>query len=160
MIKQKLLQCLIETFTQKRENAKQNLETARQAAIDAPGAMQSHSDTTKWQMSRRAEALQRSIVETQQALDTFESLMRYPPTITKCSVYTIVEVENLDDGSRTKYFLLPAGGGNTYEVEGEEIIVLSVSAPLARAFIGSVAGDDVEVKIQETTIRFSVVSVT
>ncbi len=76
------------------------------------------------------------------------------------SGYAIVEVENLDDGLRVKYFLLPAGGGNTYEVEGEEITVINIGAPLARAFIGSVAGDEVEIKIQGTTRRFSVVSVT
>ena len=160
MTKQKLLQCVIETLTQKIEGAKQSFETARRAAIEAPGAMQSHSDTTKWQMSRRVEAIQGSITETQQALNALKSFMRSPPTVTKGSGYATIEVENLDDGSRVKYFLLPAGGGNTYEVDGEEITVLNVGAPLARAFIGSVAGDEIEVKIQEATRRFSVVSVT
>ena len=89
-----------------------------------------------------------------------ESLMRFPPTITKGSVYAIIEVENLDDDSRVKYFLLPAGGGNTYEVDGGEITILTVGVPMARALIGTAAGDEVEVKIQGTTKRFVVVSVT
>ncbi|MBI3335465.1 MAG: GreA/GreB family elongation factor [Candidatus Portnoybacteria bacterium] len=160
MNKQRLLQCVVETLTQREKNAQQSLEAARQSAIEAPGAMQSHSDTTKWQMSRRAEAIERSLFETQRALDALKHLVDHPPTITKGSGYAIVEVENLDDGSRAKYFLLPAGGGNTYEVEGEEITILSIGAPLARTFIGSVAGDEVEVKIQGATRRFSVISVT
>lgn len=160
MNKQKLLQCVIETFTQREKGAKQSLETTRQAAIEAPGAMQSRSDTTKWQMSQHAEAIERSLFETQQVLSTLKRLMDNPPTVTKGSSYAIVEVKNLDDGSRAKYFLLPAGGGDTYEVDGEEIIVLSVGTPMARAFIGAVAGDEVEIKIQGTTRRFSVVSVT
>ncbi|MFA5813872.1 MAG: GreA/GreB family elongation factor [Patescibacteria group bacterium] len=122
--------------------------------------MQSHSDTTKWQMSRRAEAIERSLFETQRALDALKHFVDRPPTITKISGHAIVEVENLDDGSMAKYFLLPAGGGDTYEVDGEKITVLNMGAPMARAFIGAVAGDEVEVKIQEATRRFSVVSVT
>ena len=59
MNKQKLLQCIIETLAQREKSAKQNLEATRQAAIEAPGAMQSHSDTTKWQMSGRARAKKR-----------------------------------------------------------------------------------------------------
>lgn len=160
MNKQKLLQCVIETLAQGEKGAKQSLETARRAAIEAPGAMQSHSDTTKWQMSRRAEAIERSLFETQRALSALKRLMDHPPTITMGSGYAIVEVKNLDDGSMAKYFLLPAGGGDTYEVDGEEIVVLNMGAPLALAFIGAVAGDEVKVKIQEMTKRFIVVSVT
>lgn len=160
MNKHKLLQCVIKALTQREKDAKQSLETTRRAAIEAPGAMQSHSDTTKWQMSRRAEAIERSLFETQQALGVLKSIRDYPPTITKGSVYAIIEVKNLNDESRAKYFLLPAGGGDTYEVDGEKITVLNMGAPMARAFIGAVAGDEVEVKIQETTRRFSVVSVT
>ena len=160
MNKQKLLQCAIETLIQKKKNAEQSLETTRQAAIDAPGAMQSHSDTTKWQMSRRAEAIEQSIFETQQALGVLKHLMDHPPTITKGSNYAIIEVENLDDGSRAKYFLLPAGGGDTYEVDGEKITALTMSAPLARVLVGTVAGDEVEITTQGKTKRFVIVSVT
>ena len=42
-------------FQEKAEEAKKSFESARQAAIAAPGAMQSKSDTTKFQMSRLAE---------------------------------------------------------------------------------------------------------
>lgn len=159
MNKQKLLQCIIETLTQKEKDTIQSLKTSRQAAIDAPGAMQSHSDTTKWQMSQRAEATERSLFETQRALGALRYLVKHPPNITKGSGYAIIEAENLEDGSISKYFLLSAGGGNTYEVEGEEITVLNVDAPIARVFIGTIAGDEVEIKIQGTTRRFSVVSV-
>lgn len=160
MTKRELLQCVIEALTQKIENAKQSLETAQQAAKEAPGAMQSHSDTTKWQMSRRAEAMQSSIAETQQALSVLKSIRDHPPTITKSSGYAIVEIENLNDGSRAKYFLLPAGGGDTYEMEGEKITVITIGSPMARALIGTIAGDEVEVKMHGTTKRISVVSVT
>lgn len=160
MNKQKLLECVIETLTRSEKSAKQSLETTRQAAIEAPGAMQSHSDTTKWQMNQRAGAIEQSLFETQQALGALKRLMDHPPAITKGSVYAIIEVKNLGDESRTKYFLLPAGGGNTYEVEGGQITILNIGAPMARALLGVVAGDEVEVRIQEKTRQLNVVSVT
>src|SRR3989338_2741066 len=118
MNKQKLLLCVIETLTQMEENTKQSLKMTRQAAIEAPGAMQSHSDTTKWQMNQRVVAIEQSLSETQQGLGALKRLMGYPPTNTIGSVCAIIEVKNLGDDSWAKYFLLPAGGGNTYEVEG------------------------------------------
>lgn len=157
MNKKKLLQCVIETLLFREKNAKQSLEVARRAAIEAPGAMQSHSDTTKWQMSRRAEAIERSLLQTQQALDV---LKRLESIIALDMVYAIVEVRNLDDGSMARYFLLPTGGGDTYEVDGESITVINMGAPMARAFVDVVAGDEVEIKTQGATKRLSVVSVT
>jgi transcription elongation GreA/GreB family factor len=159
MNKQKLLQCIIETLAQREKSAKQNLEATRQAAIEAPGAMQSHSDTTKWQMSRRAEAIEQSISETQQALGVLKSLVDHPPTVTKGSIFAIIEVENLDDGSKAKYFLLPAGGGDIYEMDGEKITVLTMGAPLSRVLVGAVSGDEVEITTQGKTKRFLVLSV-
>ena len=58
-----------------------------------------------------------------------------------------------------KYFLLPVGGGNTYEVEGEKITVINVGAPLAHAFIGTVSSDEVKIEIKRNTKRFSIISV-
>lgn len=160
MNKQKLLQRVIETLAQREKNAKQSLETTRQAAIEAPGAMQSHSDTTKWQMSRHAEAIEQLISETQKALGALKSLVDHSPTVTKGSIFAIIEVENLDDGSKAKYFLLPAGGGDTYEVDGEKITALTMGTPLSRVLISVVAGDEVEITIQGKTKRFLVLSVT
>lgn len=159
MNKQKLLQYVVETLTRKMESARQNLETTKQAAIDAPGAMQSHSDTTKWQMSRRAEAIEQSISETQQALRALKSFGDNPPAVIKGSNFAVIEIESLDDGSRAKYFLLPAGGGDTYEVDEEKVTTLTMGAPLARVLTGAVAGDEVEITIQGKTKRFRVISV-
>lgn len=159
MNKENLIRCIIENLTEKERNIKQSLETTRQAVIEAPGAMQSHSDTTKWQMSRRAEAIEQSLLEIQRALAVLKPFADRPPTITKGSNFALIEVENLSDGSRAKYFLLPAGGGDIYEVDGERVIVLTAAAPIAHALIGVVSGDEVEVKVHETTRQFRVFSV-
>jgi len=122
--------------------------------------MASRYDTFKEEAQYLAGGFAAQLAKLEKTLDTLKSIKNYPPTVTKGSGYAIVEVENLDDGLRTKYFLLPAGGGNTYKVDEEEIMTLSINAPLARPFIGSIAGDEVEVKNQETMRRLRVVSVT
>lgn len=146
------------------ENQIKNAERGRLDALEESkahkGAMESRYDTFKEEAQYLAGGYAARLVELGKTLGALKSIRDYPPTITKGSGYAIVEAENLEDGSRTKYFLLPAGGGNTYEVEGGEITILNVGAPLAQAFIGTVAGDEVEIKIQGTTRQFRVVSVT
>ncbi len=149
---------------EKIETQIENTESGRMFAIEESkahkGAMESRYDTFKEEAQYLAGGFNAQRLELSKILSVLKSIRNCPPNITKGSGYAIVEVENLDDGSRTKYFLLPIGGGDTYEVDGEKITILSLGAPMARAFIGAVAGDEVEVKIQETTKRFVVVSVT
>ena len=140
-----------------------NAERGRLGAIEESkkhkGAMASRYDTFKEEAQYLAGGFASQLIELGKTLGALKSIRDYPPTITKVYGYALVEVENLENGSISKYFLLPSGGGNIYEVEGEEISVLSVGAPMARAFMGAVPGDEVEIKIKETTKRFIIVSV-
>jgi len=60
---------------------------------------------------------------------------------------------------KMKYFILPAGGGNAYEVDGERYSTLTLQAPLARALFGKTEGDEAEITIQGATRHLLVVSV-
>jgi len=124
------------------------------------GAMASRYDTSKEEAHYLAGGHNARLGELGKTLSALKSIRDYPPIITEGSGYAIVDAKNLDDGSRSKYFLLPAGGGNIYEAEEGKITVLNVGAPMARAFIRAVEGDEVEIKIRGTTKRFSIVSVT
>ncbi len=159
-VKTVILDRIIEEVEVQIKNAERGRLDALEESKAHKGAMESRYDTFKEEAQYLAGGFAARLVELGKTLGALKSIRDYPPAVTKGSGYAIVEVENLDDGSRAKYFLLPAGGGNTYEVEGKEITVLNIGAPLARAFIGSIAGDEVEIKIQGTTRQFSVVSVT
>lgn len=159
-IKTIILDQVIEEVGVQLKNAEQGRATALKDAKAHKGAMASRYDTFKEEAQYLAGGLNTQAEALNKTLSALRSIRNYPLPITKGSGYAIIEVENLDDSSRVKYFLLPAGGGNTYEVDGEKITVLNVGAPLARAFIGAVAGSEVEVKLQGTTKRFSVVSIT
>jgi len=159
-IKAIILDRLIEEVEAQIKNAERGRQDALEESKVHKGAMESRYDTFKEEAQYLADGFAARLVELGKTLGTLKSIKTYLPTIIKGSSYAIIEAENLDDGSRTKYFLLPASDGNTYEIEGEEITVLNIGAPLARAFIGTVVGDEVEVKIQETTRRFCVISIT
>ncbi len=155
---------IVDNIIEKVENQIKNAERGQSDAIEESkahkGAMASRYDTFKEEAQYLAGGYAARLVELNKILRALKSVRDHPPTTTKCSCYALIEAENLDDRSRVVYFLLPAGGGDTYDVGGEEITVLNVGAPLARAFIGSVAGDTVEIKIQGTTKRFTITSVT
>ena len=66
----------------------------------------------------------------------------------------------LDDGERTSfYFLSPAGGGLTLDVDGVPVRVLTPQAPLGRALLGQTLGSDVEVRTPQGLRQYSVASV-
>jgi hypothetical protein len=157
MDKQRLLQSVYDALTRDLKNTEQSIGKTMQAAIEAPSAMESHSDTTKFQMSTVANVMQGSYATKQQGLLALETLMANPPYISRIGSYALVEVRD-DQGCDERYFLLPAGGGGMYEIDGEEVIVLSDRAPLASALIGHVKGDIVTVKIQKAR-RLTIISV-
>lgn len=159
-IKTTIINRIIEKVESQIKNAERGQLDAIEESKAHKGAMASRYDTFKEEAQYLAGGYSAQLLELGKILGALKSIKDYPPTITKGSCYAIVEVKNLEDGSLAKYFLLPAGGGDTYEIDGKEITALNVRAPMARAFIGVVAGNEIVVKTQETTRRFSVVSVT
>ncbi len=122
------------------------------------GIMDSRYDTFKEEAEFLTGAYDKRLIELRKTLQTLRLLKDNPPNITRCSIYSIIEIENSDDGSRFKYFLLPVGGGNTYEINGEKIVILSIGTPLAQTLIGSVLGDEIEIRIQGSLKQFGVIS--
>lgn len=158
-VKRFILDCLINKIQEQIENAERGRLDALEESKVHKGAMESRYDTFKEEAQYLASGYTVRLVELSKMLWALKSIRNSPPTIVKGSSYAIVEVENFEDGSRLKYFLLPAGGGNIYEIEGNRIIVINVGSPIGRALIGTVAGDEVEIVIQGTTKRFRIISI-
>lgn len=157
--KMAVLERIIEEVRAQIKNAERGQLSAVEDSKAHKGAMASRYDSFKEEAQQLASGYGVQISELNMRLGTLVSLKQSPPTITQGSVYSIIEVESIDDGSRIKYFLLPWGGGDTYDVNGEEIIVISLGAPIAQALIGAIVDNVVKIRIQETMRRFSIVSV-
>lgn len=141
MNKQDLVRRVVSALAAEIENAEKTLATIRQASIDAPGAMQSHSDTTKFQMGGLADELATSILGRKRAVEALEKLLRGGMMENPAVVLggTIVEVEDAV-GAKAFYFVLPEAGGLEVDRDGQTIMVVTYYAPLAAAFLGKAVG--------------------
>jgi transcription elongation GreA/GreB family factor len=148
MTKQELLQCVINALSEGIKKAERSFATTRQAMIEAPGAMQSHSDTTKSQMSRLAEEIQRSINEKQFALYTLQRMVHagLPPNVRKVQVGAVVEVLN-ESKEKEFYFVLPVGGGIKVTDGDKIILVVTPAAPIVAAMIGKQKDQTVKLQV-------------
>ncbi len=132
-------------FQQKAEEAKKSFESAREAAIAAPGAMQSKSDTTKFQMSRLAES----------HLNTYQQIQRCVSALREIDLskdYQVIRVGAIvkaeENQSKDYYFILPSECGNqSIELEEQEVIAIAVKSPIVQALLNKKIGDKVDVKV-------------
>ncbi len=158
-VKETLLDLVIADIEKQIETAEQGRKDAVEESKAHKGAMASRYDTFKEEAQYLAGGFAARIQELTSLLVVLKSLRTRIATNSKVSGGAIVEVEDTDTGVKTRYFLLPAGGGHVYEVNGEQYSTLTIQAPLARSLFGKAEGDETEITIQGTTKHLLIVSV-
>ncbi len=158
-IKETLLDLAIADIEKQIETAEQGRKDAVEESKAHKGAMASRYDTFKEEAQYLAGGFAARIQELAPLLVALKSMRTRITANSKVSGGAIVEVEDTDTGVKTKYFLLPAGGGHVYEVNGEQYSTLTIQAPLARSLFGKTEGDEAEITIQGATRHLLVVSV-
>lgn len=144
MDKKNLIERLLINLQKRAEESKSFFESARQAAIAAPGAMQSKSDTTKYQMSRLAESSLASYQQIQRCISALKEI-DLSKEYKVIGIGAVVTVE--EDQGKNYYFILPSDYGNqSVELEGQEVTAITVKAPITQALLNKKKGDVVEVK--------------
>ena len=115
-------------------------------------------DTRALESSYLARGQAQRVVELTNELATASALeLRTFDAHTLIAVSALV---GLDDGEHISfYFLSPAGGGLTLEVDAIPVRVLTPRAPLGRALIGQRLGSDIEVSTPQGVREYSVASV-
>jgi len=146
--KGRITQLLLQLLKQDVIGARKRLETVRRAMIEAPGAMQSHSDTTKYQMGLVADEMCRLIVSKEEAITALDRLRISSEPSCRDTVTTgsLVEVET-PEGERRGYLIFGKGGGSEVEYEGLRVLVVNPAAPLGKALVGKCLGDIAEVNV-------------
>lgn len=157
MTKKNLIERLLINLEEEAESLRNSAESARQAAIDAPGAMQSKSDTTKSQMSRLAENLSSLYHQTQRSI----SALREIDTSRTCKVVEIGAIVKIKEGQNEDYyFILPPGcGGQSIKLEKQEVNTIAVNSPMAQVLLNKKAGDVVKVKVPAGLRVFRVIEI-
>jgi len=110
-------------------------------ANDAPGAMQSHSDTTKSQFSNMAAQHQASIADRRESLAILKELEMTALTNEAINVGSMVKAQR--EVGETWYIMMPIGGGRTITTSNMSITVITPGTPIGDLIFGKMPGDTV-----------------
>lgn len=157
MNKKNLVERLLINLEKKAEESRNSFESAHQAAIAAPGAMQSKSDTTKFQMSRLAESFLASHQQIQRCVSALKEidLSKERKVI---EIGAVVKVE--ENKGEDYYFILPLDrGSQSIEFEGQVVNAIAVKSPIAQALLSKRVGDVVNVKVPAGLRTFRIIEI-
>ena len=160
MIKQELLLNVIEQLTQEVKRVEQNLTEVKKAAAEAPGAMQSHSDTTKFQMSQLAGKIQNSINEKISALSVLQKMAHSDFCLDseKIQIGSLVETLN-ENREQEFYFILPVGAGIKIINNTKTILIITPQTPLGATLMGKRGEEMIKLQIGHRERELLIVSV-
>lgn len=158
MNKKVLLEEVIKMVQEELQNAQIGADSAQEEVESHKGAMMSRYDTFREEAQYLAGGQNARISELRDDIDALTRLQEKPPEVQHGCIYALIEVEDTD-GSKTKYFLLPAGGGQKHSTSEGEISTLRTGTPVAKALIASKPGDTREVKVGPKVRKIKVLSI-
>ena len=119
-------------------------EEHKQGCIEAPGPMQSHSDTSRFKLGKLAD-------KTAQRLEKLEKLIRFFKQIeikknNDIQVGTLVKIE--EDGEIIYFYITPEGiGGQKFESEGILIQTISIDSPFGKSLFSKKSKQEIELQV-------------
>lgn len=144
MDKQKIVKALLTELDKDYSKLLKIYEEHKQGCIEAPGPMQSHSDTSRFQLGKLAD-------ETAQRLEKLEKLIRFFKQIeikknNDIQVGTLVKIE--EDGEIIYFYITPEGvGGQKFESEGVLIQTISMDSPFGKALFSKKPKQEIELQV-------------
>ncbi len=158
MNKAELVQIIIQQLEEKLQIAHASTQRAIDAATDEETVPEHKYDTLALEASYLAHGQAMRVQESEQELQQYRSLIIRDFTDAPIGVGAFVLLED-DDLKEKCFFIGPCSGGLTVEWQGKQVFVLTAKSPLGRALVGKEEGDDVDVKIGNKTMGYSVETV-
>ena len=125
--KKDLIQVLCKKVECKLKEKKEQLAKLRQAASEAPGAMQSQHDGFKAEFNRLAENTEEQISKLEKEL---KFLQDYEVKDLDKDIVMEGSLVEIQDPNKRIYFILPVCGGENLTFGDENIIVVTLETPL------------------------------
>jgi len=139
-----IIQAGIDSLKSNLNKDEEALEQTNTAINDAPSAMQSGSDTTRYQLSAVAKNQGQMMEKLQKAISTLESFLTKAPqsqseSIGECSIVSLKI-----DGKLGNYVILPCDdiGGIEIQEGDKSFLLMSSNSPMAIALKGKMVNDD------------------
>jgi transcription elongation GreA/GreB family factor len=159
MDKKTVIKGVIEELERQRGELETGLRSAEQAAIDSPGAMQSHSDTTKSQMHTLAMNIKNLVKQKDAAIRSLNKLMDSEEVFDSVKEGALVETTG-ENNEKNFYIIVPEGGaGTTIVREGAAIISITLATPLGTALSGKTNGENAILKTRSGERKIKIINI-
>jgi hypothetical protein len=140
--KKDILQKVIISLSESVKKAGQSLSLMNNDINDAPGAMQSHSDTTRFQLTSIVDGLEKSYQEKSKELELLNQFLQTDFNNSKFDISVIGSVVTIKKSNNLleNYFIVPGGSGIKVDYNGKKIVCITPASPLGKAIIGKKKG--------------------
>jgi len=151
--KKAILAVLCQQMVSRHRRSMEAIDRTRREAINAPGAMQSHSDTTKSQLGSLTTSLDGLVGETKQQIEVLKRFEFRESTILSVTIGSLVRI-GVSPGEEELYFILPVGGGETIRTDHfeQEVTVITPQSPIGLELMGKLTGDHFEFRRRRLTV--------
>lgn len=135
----------------------QAYKQARQASIQAEGAMQSRHDTTKEEMARLADVHLRAARKLEQTIAYFKKLDGQKTAAATVAAGALVKVREED---LIKFYLLTkVCGGLEITLGRQQVLVISTDSTIGQALLGQRAGSIIQLNLLGLTKSLRIIAI-
>jgi len=150
-IKKEVVDKLLELLKEKLISIRKEIDQTRQAAIEAPGRMQSRHDSSKQELSYLVDGLLNLLTDFQRDIVILERFKIEKSKSEGITIGSIIQVKT--EGGENFYCILPGGGGTIIDINRiGKITIVTPQTPLARSLLGKKVGDCITVGQRKLTV--------
>ncbi len=151
MDKRNLLTFAIEKIKEEQLKLERTIEELQKHKKDAPTAMESNSDRTRYELEAQQNSFRVMIEDYTHAITQLKSLEINEHDQNVIQLGSLITLQNKEQILKT-YFLVPQSKGIRFEYEGRLIILCSPDTPLGGMLTGKKKGDVIEINNNSFTV--------
>lgn len=156
--KEEVLALLLDVVARELATARAAQEQTLAGATHEESRPENDKDTRALESSYLARGQAKRVVELGEALLKLQRLeLRDGAPEQRVSLGRLLVIEEAE--ASAIYFMAPAGGGIRLALREAEVRVITPEAPLGRALLGKMAGDDVEVRTPQGVRELSITEI-
>lgn len=156
MEKQNISKKLLVQLEERQASLLKNYETYKQASIDAPGAMESHSDTSKVEFGNLASNIAKEMEDTNKLIKLVQNISDEKGESIELGSFAKIE----ENGKTFHFYIVPEGaGGQKIDLDDDFIQTVSVDSLIGKVLLSKRVGEEVELIVPAGKRKLKVLEV-
>lgn len=158
MNKRKLLDLILEELKANLQSLVDSALIAKEAATGEESKAENKYDTRGLEASYLAGAQAKRVEELRESIYKLQRINLRDFTENEAVALSAGVKVLIDDETEKNFFILPSSGGHKVMMEGVTYHVITPESPVGRLFIGKRVHDAFQVKINQKTLAYEIVS--